>query len=163
MKKARRFSLLVVTLIALASMLALHARPELKRTATGSRPASRSRLHRSRTGSPTSESSRSSTPEQERSRDSDPRRWCSASRRTGRSSVWAWELDKRRHSTHHRRRGHARVRELAYVCQTASGPVATSTWTVDGASSTGAFADARGSGEGSVDLATRTRPRSPGG
>ena len=48
------------------------------------------------------------------------------------------------------------IRELAYVCQTASGPVATSTWTVDGASSTGAFADARGSGEGSVDLNTRT-------
>jgi len=48
------------------------------------------------------------------------------------------------------------IRELAYVCQTASGPVATSTWTVDGASSTGAFADARGSGEGSVDLTTRT-------
>jgi hypothetical protein len=48
------------------------------------------------------------------------------------------------------------VRELAYVCQSASGPVATSTWTVDGPSSTGVFADARGSGEGRVDLTTRT-------
>jgi hypothetical protein len=48
------------------------------------------------------------------------------------------------------------IRELAYVCQTASGPTATSTWTVDGASSTGIFAGARGSGEGSVDIATRT-------
>src|SRR2546427_8985129 len=42
------------------------------------------------------------------------------------------------------------VRELAYVCQTASGPAGTSTWTVDGASSTGGFAGARGSGEGSA-------------
>jgi hypothetical protein len=48
------------------------------------------------------------------------------------------------------------IRELAYVCQTASGPVASSTWDVDGASSTGVFAGARGSGEGSVDLTTRT-------
>jgi hypothetical protein len=48
------------------------------------------------------------------------------------------------------------VRELAFVCQSASGPVATSTWTVDGPSSTGTFAGARGSGEGRVDLATRT-------
>jgi hypothetical protein len=48
------------------------------------------------------------------------------------------------------------IRELAYVCQTASGPVATSTWTVDGPSSTGVFAGASGSGEGRVDLTTRT-------
>jgi hypothetical protein len=48
------------------------------------------------------------------------------------------------------------IRELAYVCQTASGPLASSTWSVDGASSTGVFADARGSGEGSVDLTART-------
>jgi hypothetical protein len=48
------------------------------------------------------------------------------------------------------------LRELAYVCQTASGPIATGTWTVDGASSTGVFAGARGSGETTVDLPTRT-------
>ena len=48
------------------------------------------------------------------------------------------------------------IRELAYVCQTPSGPVASGTWTVDGASSTGVFADARGSGEDSVDLSTAT-------
>jgi hypothetical protein len=48
------------------------------------------------------------------------------------------------------------IRELAYVCQTASGPAASSTWSVDGASSTGVFTGARGSGEGSVDLATHT-------
>jgi hypothetical protein len=46
------------------------------------------------------------------------------------------------------------IRELAYVCQTASGLVASSTWDVDGASSTGVFAGARGSGDGSVDLTT---------
>jgi hypothetical protein len=48
------------------------------------------------------------------------------------------------------------IRELAYVCQTASGPVASGSWDVDGASSSGVFAGARGSGEGSVDLTTRT-------
>ena len=48
------------------------------------------------------------------------------------------------------------LRELAYVCQTASGPIATGTWTADGASSTGVFAGARGSGEITVDLPTRT-------
>jgi hypothetical protein len=48
------------------------------------------------------------------------------------------------------------IRELAYVCQTSSGPMATSTWTVDGPSSTGVFAGASGSGEGRVDLTSRT-------
>jgi hypothetical protein len=48
------------------------------------------------------------------------------------------------------------LRALAYVCQTASGPVATGTWTVDGVSSTGVFAGARGSGEERVHLPTST-------
>lgn len=48
------------------------------------------------------------------------------------------------------------LRSVAYVCQTASGPVATETWMVDGASSTGAFADARGSGEGTVQIGIGT-------
>lgn len=48
------------------------------------------------------------------------------------------------------------LRSLAYVCQTAAGPVATETWTVDGPSSTGVFAGARGSGEGTVDIGTAT-------
>lgn len=48
------------------------------------------------------------------------------------------------------------LRGSAYVCQTASGPVVTGTWTVDGPSSTGLFADARGSGEETVDITTRT-------
>jgi hypothetical protein len=48
------------------------------------------------------------------------------------------------------------LRALAYVCQTASGPAATETWTVDGPSSTGVFAGARGNGEGTVDITTRT-------
>ena len=48
------------------------------------------------------------------------------------------------------------LRSLAYVCQTAAGPVATETWTVDGPSSTGVFAGARGRGEGTVDLTTAT-------
>ena len=48
------------------------------------------------------------------------------------------------------------VRELVYVCQTASGPIGTGTWEVDGASSTGIFAGARGSGDDRIVLATRT-------
>lgn len=48
------------------------------------------------------------------------------------------------------------LRAVAYVCQTASGPVATERWWVDGASSTGVFANARGSGEGTVLIATST-------
>jgi hypothetical protein len=48
------------------------------------------------------------------------------------------------------------LRELAYVCQTASGPVASSTWEVDGASSTGVFSGARGSGDGEVQITTAT-------
>jgi hypothetical protein len=48
------------------------------------------------------------------------------------------------------------IRELAYVCQTASGPVASATWNVDGPSSTGVFAGARGSGDERVDIATHT-------
>ena len=48
------------------------------------------------------------------------------------------------------------VRELAYVCPTPSGPVATSKWYVDGASSTGMFAGARGSGEATVTIASGT-------
>ena len=45
------------------------------------------------------------------------------------------------------------LRTIAYVCQTASGPVASETWTVDGPSSTGVFAGAVGSGEAKVELA----------
>ena len=51
------------------------------------------------------------------------------------------------------------IRELT-VCQTESGPRGTSTCTVDGPSSTGMFADARGTGEGSADH--HSCPRSPG-
>lgn len=48
------------------------------------------------------------------------------------------------------------LRTLAYVCQTATGPQADGTWTVDGDSSTGVFAGARGSGNERVDIPTRT-------
>jgi hypothetical protein len=47
------------------------------------------------------------------------------------------------------------LRELVHVCQTASGPVGTGTWEVDGASSTGIFAGARGSGDDTIDIANR--------
>jgi hypothetical protein len=49
------------------------------------------------------------------------------------------------------------IREFAYVCPTASDPMASGTWTVDGPSSTGLFAGARGSGEATADLPP-TRP-----
>jgi hypothetical protein len=48
------------------------------------------------------------------------------------------------------------LRELVHICPTASGPVGTGSWQVDGASSTGIFADARGHGDASIDVATRT-------
>jgi len=48
------------------------------------------------------------------------------------------------------------LRGSAYACQTASGPIATERWTVDGPSSTGVFAGARGSGGGTVNLTTHT-------
>lgn len=47
------------------------------------------------------------------------------------------------------------LRELVHVCQTA-GPASTGTWEVDGASSTGIFAGARGSGDATVDVTNRT-------
>jgi hypothetical protein len=47
------------------------------------------------------------------------------------------------------------LRSLADVCQTPAGPVALERWTVDGASSTGAFAGARGKGKGTVDITNR--------
>ena len=53
-------------------------------------------------------------------------------------------------------RGVLVIRELVHVCQTGSGPVGTGSWSVDGASSTGSFAGARGRGEIQIALATRT-------
>lgn len=48
------------------------------------------------------------------------------------------------------------LREAVHVCQTASGPVGTGGWDVDGASSTGIFAGARGSGDVTIAIASRT-------
>jgi len=48
------------------------------------------------------------------------------------------------------------VRELVYICQTNSGPRGTGTWEVDGASSTGIFADARGRGDITIVIPTGT-------
>jgi hypothetical protein len=48
------------------------------------------------------------------------------------------------------------LRELVYICQTGDGPIGTGTWKVDGPSSTGIFAGARGSGDDRIVLATRT-------
>jgi hypothetical protein len=48
------------------------------------------------------------------------------------------------------------LRELVHICQTESGPVGTGTWEVDGASSTGIFAGARGSGDDTILVSTRT-------
>jgi hypothetical protein len=48
------------------------------------------------------------------------------------------------------------VRELVHICQTDSGPIGTGTWEVDGPSSTGMFADARGGGDVRIVVATRT-------
>jgi hypothetical protein len=48
------------------------------------------------------------------------------------------------------------VRELGSACPTSSGPVVSGTYEVDGASSTGIFAGARGSGELSANPAAHT-------
>jgi len=53
-------------------------------------------------------------------------------------------------------RGKLVIRELVNVCQTDSGPVGTGRWEVDGPSSTGIFAGARGSGEDRIDISSRT-------
>jgi hypothetical protein len=48
------------------------------------------------------------------------------------------------------------LRELVHICQTAEGLIGTGTWKVDGLSSTGIFAGARGNGDDRIVLATRT-------
>jgi hypothetical protein len=48
------------------------------------------------------------------------------------------------------------VRELVHICQTSSGPIGEGTWAVDGLSSTGIFAGARGTGEAYVAVASHT-------
>jgi len=48
------------------------------------------------------------------------------------------------------------LRELVHICPTPSGPLGTGTWEVDGASSTGVFAGARGSGDVTIVIPTST-------
>ena len=48
------------------------------------------------------------------------------------------------------------IRELSIACPTASGPVITGTYEVDGLSSTGIFAGARGTGDLTVNVPTTT-------
>jgi hypothetical protein len=48
------------------------------------------------------------------------------------------------------------LRELVHTCPTESGPVGSGSWEVDGASSTGIFAGARGGGDVDIVIATRT-------
>lgn len=157
MKKARRFTLVVIALVAVASSLALHAAAgaqtdgnRLEASFTESAASITNRIadlgvfQIINTGTGTLERFGPATMvlgvTQDRSvQPCGPGSWTNAAIR--RITVAAGTLV---------------IRELAYVCQTASGPVATTAWTVDGASSSGAFAHARGSGEGSVDLTTRT-------
>jgi hypothetical protein len=47
------------------------------------------------------------------------------------------------------------LRELVHICPTASGPLGTGTWVVDGESSTGIFAGARGSGDVTIVIPAR--------
>jgi hypothetical protein len=48
------------------------------------------------------------------------------------------------------------LRELVHICPTDSGPLGTGAWEVDGASSTGIFAGARGSGVVTIVIPTNT-------
>jgi hypothetical protein len=155
MKKVRRFLLLVVALIALATMLALHAAAGAQtdgdrlhatfhetNASVTNRIADLGVFQLINTGTGTLDGFGAATMTigvtQDRSvHPCGPGSWTNAAVR--RITVEA---------------GMLMIRELAYVCQTASGPVASATWNVDGASSTGVFAGARGSGDESVDLTT---------
>jgi hypothetical protein len=157
MKKVRRFSLLVVALIALASMLALHAAAgaqtdgnRLEASFTESAASITNRIadlgtfQVINTGTGTVEGFGDATEvvgiTQDRSvTPCGPGSWTNAATRR-------IVLDE----------GVLILRELSIACLTESGPVITGTYEVDGLSSSGIFAGARGSGELTVDVPTRT-------
>ena len=66
------------------------------------------------------------------------------------------KLDERGHATHRSRRRRLELFEFSAACPTQAGTVITGTYEVDGPSSTGVFAGARGSGDLTVDLANHT-------
>jgi hypothetical protein len=157
MKKVRRFSLLVVALIALASMLALHAaagaqtdgnRLEASFTESAAsitnRIADLGTLQLINTGSGTVERFGAATVvvgiTQDRSvTPCGPGSWTNAATRR-------IVLEE----------GVLVLRELSIACPTPSGPVITGTYEVDGLSSKGIFAGARGSGDLTVNVPTST-------
>jgi hypothetical protein len=157
MKKVRRFSLLVVALIALASMLALHAAAgaqtdgnRLEATFTESTASITNRIadlgtfQLINTGSGTVEGFGAATVvvgiTQDRSvTPCGPGSWTNAATRR-------IVLEE----------GVLVLRELAIRCPTESGPDITGTYEVDGLSSTGIFAGARGTGNDTVDTVTHT-------
>jgi hypothetical protein len=155
--KVRRFSLLVVALIALASMLALHAaagaqtngnRLEASFTESAAsitnRIADLGTLQLINTGSGTVDGFGAATEVVGITQDRSvipcgPGSYTNAA--TRRIVVEAGVLI---------------LREVAITCPTASGAEATGTYEVDGLSSTGVFADSRGSGSVRIDIATHT-------
>ena len=157
MKKVRRFSLLVVALIALASMLALHAAAgaqtdgnRLEASFTEStasvtnRIADLGTLQLINTGSGTVEGFGAATVvvgiTQDRSvTPCGPGSWTNAATRR-------IVLEE----------GVLVLRELSIACPTPSGPVITGRYEVDGLSSNGIFAGARGSGDLTVNVPTST-------
>jgi hypothetical protein len=157
MKKVRRFSLLLVALIALASILALHAAAgaqtdgnRLEATFTEStasvtnRIADLGTLQLINTGSGTVEAFGAATVvvgiTQDRSvTPCGPGSWTNAATRR-------IVLEE----------GVLVLREVGIACPTPSGPVITGTYEVDGLSSKGIFAGARGSGDLTVNVPTST-------
>jgi hypothetical protein len=155
MKKVRRFSLLVVALIALASMLALHAAAgaqtdgnRLEASFTESAASITNRIadlgtfQLINTGSGTVEGFGTATVvvgiTQDRSvTPCGPGSWTNAA--TRRIVVDGDVLV---------------LRELSIACPTPTGPVITGTYEVDGLSSRGIFAGARGSGDLTVNVPT---------
>jgi hypothetical protein len=157
MKKARRLSLLVIALVAVASSFALHAAAGAQKDANRleasftestasvtNRIADLGTLQLINTGSGTVDGFGAATVvvgiTQDRSvTPCGPGSWTNAA--TRRIVVDGGVLV---------------LRELSIACPTPTGPVITGTYEVDGLSSKGIFAGARGSGDLSVNVPTST-------
>jgi hypothetical protein len=157
MKKVRRFSLLLVALIALASMLALHAAAgpqtdgnRLEATFTESaasitnRIADLGTLQLINTGSGTVDGFGAATVVVGITQD----------RSVTPCGLGSWTNAATRRMV--LVEGVLVLRELSIACPTPSGPVIRGTYDVDGLSSKGIFAGARGSGSITVNVPTST-------
>ena len=156
-KNALRLPLLVLALVAAASTLALHASARSRER----QQSARSRLHRDqcldyephrRPRRLPAHQHRKRYARGVRSRDDGPRPTQDRSVHPCGPGSWTNAGIQRITVA----AGVLVIREPAYVCPTASGPMGSGTWTVDGPSRTSLFAGARGSGEGTADITAHT-------